>query len=84
MNSSTTRRFRKSYIGLTEEERKQAKKQFKLWLEDPNHPSLQFKPVGPFWSARVNEEIRALAYQKEAAFYWFWIGHHREYEKLLK
>jgi hypothetical protein len=84
MDSSITRKFRKAFSELTQEERNQAKKQFRLWLKDPSHPSLQFKPVGPFWSARVNEKVRALAFKKEDTYHWFWVGHHREYDKLLK
>lgn len=84
MNSSITRKFRKIFSELSQEEKNQAKKQFRQWLKDPNHPSLQFKPVGPFWSARINEKVRALAYKKEDTYYWFWIGHHREYDKFLK
>jgi len=41
------------------------------------------KPVGEVWSARVNQAYRALAYREGKTFYWFWIGSHREYERLL-
>jgi len=48
------------------------------------HPSLHFKKVGGLWSARVNREIRALAVPDGGDFIWFWIGDHREYDRLIK
>ena len=36
-------------------------KNFRLWLRDPRHPSIHFKPVGRFWSARVGSDYHALA-----------------------
>jgi hypothetical protein len=35
-------------------------------LEDPWHPSLQFKRIGLLWSVRVGLHYRALAVQHEA------------------
>lgn len=64
--------------------RKQADKQFALIESDPSHPSLQLKPVGRFWSARVNENVRALAVKDGEDFVWFWIGAHKDYERLIK
>ncbi|MCE0523219.1 MAG: hypothetical protein LV480_09950 [Methylacidiphilales bacterium] len=61
-----------------------ARKQFELWLDNPKHPSLQFKKVGPFGSARISEDFRALCYLKTGIYYWFWIGTHAEYDKILK
>jgi len=49
----------------------------------PRHPSLQFKKVGPYWSARVGARHRALAAEASDGFVWFWIGTHAEYDKLL-
>jgi hypothetical protein len=64
--------------------RTQADKQFALLKANPSHPSLRRKKVGRFWPARVNAEIRALAVQIEDTFVWFWIGDHREYDRLIK
>ena len=53
--------------------------------DDPKHPGLHFKPVGPHtWSARVGDKYRALAAKVPAGFTWFWIGPHGEYERLIK
>lgn len=84
MKSFTTPRFRRLYAELPEEIRVAARKQFRLWVKNRTHPSLQFKKTGLFWSARVTNAFRALAYPKGEDFHWFWIGRHDEYDKILK
>ena len=51
--------------------------------QDPRYPSLQFKKVGHFWSARVGGHYRALAVEVPDGFVWFWIGSHADYDRLL-
>ncbi|MEO0416451.1 MAG: hypothetical protein AAF226_16015, partial [Verrucomicrobiota bacterium] len=41
-----------------------ADRKFALLKEDPTHPSLRFKKVGPYWSARVDLDYRCLGVQK--------------------
>jgi hypothetical protein len=77
-------RFWDAYYKLTPELQAQADKQFELLKHDPRHPSLQFKKVGKIWSARVNQAVRALAAENGDDFVWFWIGDHREYERLIR
>ena len=85
MTSFATRNFWKAFEALPREEKKKAIEQYQLWLENPFHPSLHFKKVGAaIWSARTSEAYRALALQKKGDYYWFWIGSHREYEKLIR
>jgi hypothetical protein len=45
--------------------------------------SLQFQKKGHYWCARVGPGYRALGREYEGIFYWFWIGPHDEYERLL-
>jgi hypothetical protein len=40
--------------------REQANKAFELLKANPKHPSLHFKKVGRFWSARVGLHYRAV------------------------
>ena len=80
----TTASFGISYNRLPEGLRDRAEKQFELLSETPNHPAVQLKPVGGFWSARVTDADRALALREGNDFTWFWIGMHDEYERLLK
>ena len=84
MNSSTTKSFRDRFRSLPPEIRRLARKNFKLWLKNPAHPSLHFKKVGDFWSARVGSHHRALAVRSETRVEWFWIGSHDKYEELIR
>ena len=79
-----TRRFWTAYDSLAPELRALADKQFKLLKSDPRHPSLHFEKTGRVWSARVNRSIRALAVENGSDLVWFWIGDHREYERLIR
>jgi hypothetical protein len=78
------RKFWECYKVLPEPVRQQADKQFALWVQNPNHPSLHFKKVGEsLWSARVDRKYRALARWRNGEYTWFWIGTHDQYEELL-
>ena len=84
MKSSTTPEFWKAYAALSLEMKQQAQKAYKLWQENPSHPSLHFKKVGKnLWSARITDGYRALALKKGDDYYWFWIGSHQDYDALL-
>lgn len=83
MKSSTTPDFWISYSALPPEIKARAKTAYKLWRHEPRHPSLCFKKVGSVWSIRIGGGYRALTFLKEDTFFWFWIGTHDEYDKLL-
>jgi hypothetical protein len=72
------------YRRAPEEIQRRADKQYELLAENPSHPSVQLKPVGAFWSARVTEDYRALAFREGNSLIWFWLGPHSEYDRLLK
>jgi hypothetical protein len=76
--------FWDSYDALPEDMRRRADKQFRLFLNNPTHPSIQLKPVGALWSARVTDSCRALAIREDDVFTWFWIGLHDDYERLIR
>ena len=84
MKSSTKKSFRSRLAALPATVRVLAYKNFRLWLRDPHHPSLRFKPVGRFWSARVGSDFRALAIMDGDCVEWFWIGPHDEYERIIR
>lgn len=84
MTHRATARFWSAYDRLTAELQSQADKQFELLKANPRHPSLHFKKVGKIWSARVNASIRAFAVEDGEDYVWFWIGDHREYERLVR
>jgi hypothetical protein len=65
----------------------QARLASRLFRDNPEHPSLRFKPVHPtrpIYSARVGLGYRALAVRDGDAVIWFWIGSHADYDHLLK
>jgi hypothetical protein len=61
-----------------------ARKNFALLKQDPSHPSLRFKKVSSYWSARVGLNYRALAVEDDTDFIWVWIGDHDEYVRLIR
>ena len=72
MKSSTTSDFRR-----------QARKQFRLWRDNPSHPSLHFKRVGDYWSVRVDANHRVLGIEVDGRIVWFFIGPHDGYERRI-
>lgn len=72
------------YRELPEDVQRRADKQYELLASNPAHRSVQLKPVGRFWSARVTDGYRALSVREENTLTWFWLGTHDEYERLLK
>ena len=82
-SSYATNSFWRSYDSLPADTKRRADRQFELFTSDPSHPSLRLKPVGAVWSVRVSKSYRALARRRGDAFYWFWIGTHADYDKLL-
>ena len=80
----TTSKFWTFYRQLPAENQQAAKKAFRMLKENLGHPSLQFKPVGEYWSVRVGLNYRALAIQRGSDWVWIWIGPHTDYDKFLK
>jgi hypothetical protein len=62
---------------------KLADRAYERLKKDPHHPSLHFKKIGRFWSARVGGHHRALAVEAADGLVWFWIGTHVDYDRLL-
>jgi hypothetical protein len=68
---------------LPQDIQKLADQAYERLKQNPRHPSLRFKKVGRFWSARVGVHYRAVAVEAADEFVWFWVGTHAEYNKLL-
>ncbi len=83
MKNFASRAFWECYDALPEHVQKLADRNFALLRSDPFHPSLHFKRVGQFRSARVGRTFRALAVEVEDGLLWFWIGDHSEYERII-
>lgn len=87
MKSHTEARFWKFYDRLPEEVRRHADEAYKLWKDNPYHPSLRFKrvdPQEPIYSVRVGRDYRTLGWLEGDTITWFWIGDHDEYDRLLR
>lgn len=84
MTHFASSRFWACYEQLPADVQAQADKQFALLKQNRGHPSLYFKRTGKFWSARVNAGTRALAAEDGNDLICFWIGDHKEYERLIR
>jgi hypothetical protein len=87
VKSRVTKEFRKLLEQLPEKIKDQAARAYSLWRSDAFHPSLQFKRVSrrqPIESVRIGIDYRALGLRQGDSIFWFWIGSHDEYEKMLK
>ena len=86
VQSHTTEAFRNLLAGAPAGVRAKAEAAYRLWADNPAHPSLRFKKVHtslPIYAVRVDRDWRALGILKGDIMVWFWIGSHAEYERLL-
>ena len=83
MNHYASPRFWALYEALPSDIRDIADKNYQLLKSDPHHPSLHFKKIGDLWSVRVGAHYRALGTSAEGGVYWFWIGTHADYDKVV-
>jgi len=87
LNSRVTEDFLACFAALPDPIKAQARKAYRLWRQNPSHPSLRFKrvhPREPIYSARVGIGWRVLGLVEDNTISWFWIGSHAEYDKLIK
>ena len=80
----TTPRFWDHYNALPPPIRELANKSYELLKQDRKHPSLAFKKVQDYWSARVGPNYRALALEMEGGYLWVWIGPHDQYMRFIR
>ena len=84
MRSATLPSFWKAYNKLGDNSKERARKVFRLWVDNPFHPSLHFKCINveeDIWSVRISLDVRALGVLETDTMTWFWIGAHDEYER---
>jgi hypothetical protein len=87
MRSETTDAFWLLYRALPEQVRRRAREAYEQFERDPFHPGLHFEEVDKqrhLWSARITRGYRVLGIRDDGLMTWFWIGPHREYEKLIR
>ena len=87
MRSTATPRFWAAYRELPRDVRDAARKAYRLFRENPAHPSLQFKKVHdrePVYAVRVTLGYRAVGLVEDDEVTWFWIGLHDEYLRMIR
>ncbi len=84
MKHFTVADFWQAYDALPTDIQRLADKNYQLLKDNARHPSLHFKKVGRYWSARVGLDYRAVAAPDGDDVVWFWIGPYDEYERLIK
>ncbi|MCY3635830.1 MAG: hypothetical protein OXH23_09515 [bacterium] len=78
-----TPRFWECFGQLPDSAQQIVRRNFRLLVDNPGHPSLWLKKVSKFWSVRVGLDYRALAVDDGGDFIWVWIGSHNEYDRLI-
>lgn len=88
MRSVRTPQFRKLYEALPADVKRKADEAYRLFRQDPSHPSLHFKRIDDggapaLWSIRIDRRYRALGLVEGDQITWVWIGPHTEYEQRI-
>ena len=88
MKSKRTKQFKNLYDKLPNEVKENAKKQYKLFKNDYNHPSLRTKMIGStknekykVFEISIGMGYRATYFVDSDVFVWFWIGTHSSFDK---
>ena len=87
MISKTTAQFWEYHSRLPAELQRLSGKVYALWKNDPGHSSLHFKKLpghDSLWSVRIGRQYRALARRRGDLVVWVWIGHHSDYDRLIR
>ncbi len=82
MSHRASKRFWRNFDQLPPEIQQLARDNYELLKSNPQHPSLHFKRVGRFWSARVGLSYRVIGVDAREGILWFWIGPHEEYDRM--
>jgi hypothetical protein len=86
VKSQLTPDFLACFAKLPDSVKEQARKCYRLWRDNPAHPSLHFKKIHAtenIYSVRVGLGWRAAGFVEGGAISWFWIGSHADYDKLI-
>lgn len=86
MKSRLTRRFRRAFAALPDDVKERARDAYRLFRDNPDHPSLRFKrvhPTDPIYSVRIGLAFRAVGVMEGDTIYWYLIGGHADYDRLI-
>jgi hypothetical protein len=79
--------FADAFRRLPTDVQDQARRCYRLWRDNPFHPSLKFKRIhghDRVYSVRIGLGWRAVGLVDGPQFSWFWIGSHAEYVRLIR
>jgi Txe/YoeB family toxin of Txe-Axe toxin-antitoxin module len=86
VKSRTTKRFRDDYRALPPNIRERAREAYKRFMLDPYHNSLNFEKLEGrrenLWSARINDNYRAIGIRRGDEITWIGIGKHDIYNRM--
>ena len=78
--------FWRAYQRLAPSVRTRAREAYRLFEQNPDHPSLRFKKLQArdgVWSVRINEQYRAVGVRSGETTERTWIGTHNDFENLF-
>ena len=84
--SRTSNTFWRLFWDLTSDQRALARVAYREWLNDPRASGIRFKQLSGLpgvYSARITDDLRAIAVLRAGRFEWIWIGVHADYERVL-
>ena len=65
------------FVELPAEVQRQARRAYRIFRQNPNQPSLRFKPIHstrPIYSVRVSPGYRAVGTLQSDEIVWYWIA----------
>jgi hypothetical protein len=74
------------FAKLPDDVKEQARRAYRIWRDNPGHPSLHFKKIHGhenIFSVRVGLGWRAVGLWEDNTISWFWIGSHADYDRLI-
>ena len=86
MSSKIAASFLTQFAALPADVQSLARRNYKLWKENPSHPGLHFKRVGKrteSYSVRIGLGWRVLGVKSNDTIIWFWIGSHADYDRIV-
>ncbi len=83
MTSRTRPSFWRLYAALDPSTRTAARRAYRLFVDNPFHPSLRFKKLAGYddvWSVRINQKYRAVGLRHGDTIDRRWIGSHNAFD----
>jgi len=84
--SKTRPAFWRAYTLLAPSDKARPREAYRLFEQNPDHPSLRFKKLkarDDVRSVRINEQYRAVGVRTGETIERIWIGTHNEFENLF-